>query len=135
NIFVHMKVWPRARGRGNSQDVARTVSLEDAIETKASTLGYMLDVEFVTRGGRDAFEVGLDPSRWVTSSNWVGGPDALADEAHHLLGLEDRYDYLTHARNEGMRLEVRLHWFREQMVRAPDPLAEQSMMGDHDANT
>ena len=127
-IYVHMKVHPRAAGTGTATDVARTVGLEDGIETEALTEGYMLDVEFVTRSGPDVFDVGVDPSGWITAGNWVGEPEALAHEAHHLLGLEDRYDYTTHADNEDMQIATRLHWFREQMVRAADPLSPQSMM-------
>lgn len=128
SIYIQMKVWPRARGSGNADDVARTVGLVDGIETAALTQGYLLDIDFVTRGGPDVFEVGVDPSQWVTSGNWVGGPGPLAHEAHHLLGLEDRYNYLSHTRNENMQLSSRLHWFREQMVRASDPMSPHSMM-------
>lgn len=127
-IYVHMKVRPQARGTGTADDVQRTISLEDGIETEAIALGYVLDVEFVSRGGPDVFDVGVNPSRWVTAGNWVGGPRPLAHEAHHLLGLEDRYDYTVHAENRNMRLGSRLHWFREQMVRAADPLSSQSLM-------
>ena len=129
DVYVHMKVWPRPSGDGKDEDVKRTVSLEDAIETAALGSGYLLDVEFVTRGGPDVFEVGVDPSRWVDARNWVGDPGRLAHEAHHLLGLKDRYNYLGHARNRNMVLGKRLHWFREQMVRAKDPLSQTSLMG------
>jgi hypothetical protein len=127
-IYVHVKVHPQATGTGTAADVSRTVSLEDGIETEALNRGYILDIEFVTQSGPDVFNVNVNPSRWVTSGNWVGGPGPLAHEAHHLLGLADRYDYLTHADNRNMQIATRLHWFREQMVRAPDPLSSQSMM-------
>lgn len=127
-IHVHMKVWPQPRGTGTDADVQRTISLEDGIETEALATGYALDIEFVDRAGPDVFEVGVDPSRWVTAGNWVGGPRPLAHEAHHLLGLADRYDYTTHASNRNMQLSARLHWFREQMVRSADPLSSQSLM-------
>lgn len=127
-IYVHMKVRPQAAGAGTPADVQRTVGLEDGIETEALDLGYLLDVEFVTRSGPDVFDVNVDPSKWVTAGNWVGGPGPLAHEAHHLLGLEDRYDYTSHAENRNMAIATRLHWFREQMVRAADPLSPQSMM-------
>ena len=128
-VYVHMKVYPRAKGAGTAEDVKRTVSLEDGIETAALEQGYLLDVEFVKHYGRDVFPVGVDPSKWITAGNWVGPTRALAHEAHHLLNLEDRYDYLHHAENEAMSVETRLHWFREQMVRGQDPLREQSIMG------
>lgn len=128
SIHVHMKVRPRPRGAGTDADVQRTIGLEDGIETEAATRGYLLDIEFVDRAGPDVFEVGVDPSRWVTARNWVGGTRPLAHEAHHLLGLADRYDYTSHATNRNMQLGTRLHWFREQMVRAADPLAGQSLM-------
>lgn len=135
NVYVHMRVRLRARGSGTAEDVARTASLEDAIETIAATRGYVLDIEFVRRGGRDVFDVGVDPSEWTTSRNWVGDAEGIAHEAHHLLGLEDRYDYLTHARNPDLGVEDRLYWFREQMVRAPDVMSEHSMMRDHSQGT
>ena len=128
-VYVHMKVYPRAKGAGTEEDVKRTLSLEDGIETAALRQGYVLDVEFVKHTGKDVFPVGVDPSKWITAGNWVGATRALAHEAHHLLNLEDRYDYLHHAENKAMPVENRLHWFREQMVRGHDTLREQSIMG------
>lgn len=127
-VHVHMKVRLYPRGGGRQADVDRTRALEDGIEAEAGTAGYSLDIEFVRRSGPDVFEVGVNPERWVTADNWVGDVRGLAHEAHHLLGLEDRYDYTVHARNRNMGLGDRLHWFREQMVRAADPLSDQSMM-------
>ena len=128
-IVIRMKVFPKPAGVGTATDVDRTKSLEDGIELEAKALGYTLDLEFVDRAGPDVFEVGVDPSQWTTAGNWAGGTRAMAHEAHHLLGLADRYNYIeSHAANKNMVMGTRLHWFREQMVRAADPLAGQSLM-------
>lgn len=129
DIYVRLRVRLRARGRGTEEDVNATRSLEDAIEKGASTTGYTVDIEFVTQPGRDVFTVGVDPSRWATSGNWVGDAPGLAHELHHLLGLDDRYDYITaHAGNENMVIADRLYWFREQ-VRRTEPPNPASIMG------
>lgn len=128
-IRIKMNVFPHPRGTGTKEDVKRTIALEDAIETRALQNGYLLDIDFVDKSGSDVFEVGVNPAKWVTSGNWVGDDKGLAHEAHHLLNLEDRYNYLSHARNKNMDIPVRLFWFREQMVRPADPLATRSVMG------
>lgn len=131
HIVVRMKVRLRAKGKGTKKDVERTEIIEDAIEMASKARGYTLDIDFVKRGGNDVFTVGVDPSQWTNSGNWVGDPRTIAHEAHHLLGLEDRYNYIeAHADNEDMIFKDRLFWFREQMVRDFDPLASQSMMED-----
>jgi hypothetical protein len=130
NIVVQLKVRLVARGRGTSTDVDRIRNLEDAIEKNASTNGYIVDLIFVNTGGSDVFTVGVDPSQWETSGNWVSDPLALAHETHHLLGLDDRYDYIeSHADNADMIMSDRLYWFREQVRRPPDPHGEESIMG------
>ncbi len=132
NMVVQMRVRLRPAGVGTREDVARTRALEDAIEKAGSTRGYMLDVVFTNAGGGDVFTVGVDPKEWTTSGNWVGDPQEIAHEAHHLLGLDDRYNYIEgHAGNAGMDMGTRLYWFREQMVRPLDPLASTSLMEDH----
>lgn len=131
HIVVRLKVHLKPKGDGDDDDVKRTKGIVDAIEKASATRGYTLDIDFVDRGGKDIFTVGVDPSKWTDSGNWVGDPQTIAHEAHHLLGLEDRYDYIKgHAANPNMEFETRLYWFREQMVRAFDPLADQSMMKD-----
>jgi hypothetical protein len=136
NMVVQLRVRLRARGAGTAEDVRRTRDLEDAIEKAGSSRGYTMDVIFTNAGGSNVFTVGVDPQEWTTSGNWVGDPQEIAHEAHHLLGLEDRYNYIeAHAENEGMSMADRLHWFREQMVRAPDPMADTSMMQVHTTGT
>ena len=130
NIVVRVRVRLRSQGRGTAADVARTRSLQDAIEKHASTSGYTLDLQFVNRGGRDVFTIGVDPSQFTTSHNWVGEPHSLAHELHHLLGLPDRYDYIqAHADNPHMRMCDRLYWFRVQIRLPPDPQGSSSLMG------
>ncbi len=129
NIVIRIRVRLQRRGTGTAADVANMRSLEDAIEKLASISGYTVDLRFVDRGGADVFTVGVDPSQWPDSGNWVGGPEVMAHELHHLLGLDDRYDYIeAHAANAAMVMGGRLHWFRVQMDRAPDPGGRPSMM-------
>jgi len=132
NIVVKIKVHLSPEGSGTVADVANTKSLEDGIEKHASTRGYTLDIAFVDHSNPDVFEVGVNPDEWTTSGNWVGDVSSIAHEAHHLLGLRDRYNYIeSHADNEDLAIGDRLHWFREQMRRAPDPQGVNSMMNDH----
>jgi len=91
------------------------ISLEDAIEKRAGTLGYSLDVSFVDVVGPDVFTVGLDTSQWTTAGNFAGDSVGIAHELHHLLGLGDRYDYIVaHAGNAKMKIPARLLWFRQE---------------------
>jgi hypothetical protein len=130
NIAVRVKVRLVPKGKGTKQDVANVRQLEDAIEKYSSTLGYNVDLEFVDKAGPDVFTVGVDPSDWPTSGNWISAAPGLAHELHHLLGLDDLYDYIeAHAENPYMKIPDRIHWFREQMKKAPEPEAGKSIMG------
>jgi len=130
NIFVKAKVRPKKRGKGTDDDVTRLISMEDAIEKYASTAGYSVDLDFVKKSGSDVFTVGVDTSEWTTSGNWVGEPMGFAHELHHLLGLDDRYDYIeAHATNEDMVMKDRIYWFRQQLDRPNDPFIDTSIMG------
>ncbi|QHQ36675.1 eCIS core domain-containing protein [Algicella marina] len=129
NILVYMKVRVTVGANGQPLDVENVKALEDAIEKESAQPGYMVNIEFVDTPGDDVFEVQTDPEDWPHSTNWVKGAGTLSHEAHHLLGLEDRYDYIeSHATNENMRIDRRLHVFRRQMVRAPDALKQHSKM-------
>ena len=130
HIFVRLRVWPRPAGSGTQADVNNLLAMEDAIEKYASTIGYSVDVEFVDSGGRDVFAVNVDPARWATSGNWVGDAFTMGHELHHLLGLDDRYNYIdSHATNAQMEMVDRIYWFREQMNRPHDPYIDSSIMG------
>jgi hypothetical protein len=127
NVVVKMKV----QLTGNAKDVANTKALEDDIEKKAAAHGYTLDIEFVDHGGADVFTVKADPTKWTTSGNWVGSTFDIAHEAHHLLNLDDRYDYIeSHADNAEMDMETRLHWFNVQAKKPFDANGKHSIMGD-----
>jgi hypothetical protein len=127
NVVVKMKVHVT----GNATDVANTKALEDDIEKKAATHGYTLDIEFVNHDGPDVFTVGANPAEWTTAGNWVGSTFDIAHEAHHLLGLDDRYDYIeSHAGNADMKMEDRLHWFNVQIKKPYDANGQYSIMGD-----
>lgn len=118
---------------GDKADVDATKSLEDDIEKAASTTGYTVDVEFVKRSGPGVFDAKVDPEGWTTAANWVGASDDIAHEAHHRLGLDDRYDYIeSHADNEEMMIPTRLHWFRVQIDKPFDPNGKHSLMGSGD---
>lgn len=127
DIAVRAKVQLVAKGSGTNVDVANAKALEDAMEKRASTLGYSVDLVFVDKPGADVFTVDVDTSQWTVSSNWVGDDIGLVHELHHLLGLaEDRYDYIeSHAGNEDMKIPDRIHWFRAELSKAiaNDPLS------------
>ena len=128
NIVVQAKI----RVTGNPTDVANIVAQEDGIERAAQELGYTLDVIFVTRGGADVFTVSVNPRLPQDAGNWSTydtDPSGYTHEIHHLLGLEDRYDYTSHADNPRMDIPNRLHWFQIEAHRPPDPLRDRSLMG------
>jgi hypothetical protein len=131
DIAVRVKVRLVAQGKGKKEDVANVEQLEDSIEKAASTFGYSVDLDFVKTGGPDVFTVGVDTSGWTTSGNWTSEGESLAHELHHLLGLDDLYDYIeAHAGNPYMKIPDRIHWFREQMKKSPEPMAGISIMGE-----
>jgi hypothetical protein len=135
NIVVQVKIHLTKSGKGKDTDVADVKSLEDAIEKHASVPGYTVDVVFVLRGGLpDVFEVAVDPGKFTDSGNFrADSALALAHEVHHLLGLDDRYNYIEHSHNREMKIPDRLGWFREQINRdaagQADPHASESIMG------
>jgi hypothetical protein len=127
NVVVKMKVHLT----GKKEDVASIKAMEDDIEKYASTRGYTFDLEFSKKSGADVFEAGVDPAGWTTASNWIGSSDEIAHEAHHRLGLDDRYDYIeSHADNAEMKIPDRLHWFNVQIDKPRDPAGVDSLMGD-----
>jgi hypothetical protein len=129
NIAVKAKVRLKRAGKGKADDVTNVESLVDSIEKHASTLGYSVDLEFVKKGGPDVFTVEVDTAGWTTAGNWAGEGEGLAHELHHLLGLDDRYDYIeSHANNPQMKRDDRVHWFREELRKTIDNNAL-SLMG------
>lgn len=131
NIVVRIHIRLLAGGDVTTpQDIANEVLLEDAIERVAETSGYVVDVVFVNNDGPDVFTFNVNFDSWPTAANPVGNARTLAHEIHHLMGLPDRYDYIeSHAANRNMAIPTRLHWFREQMNREPDPQGRNSLMG------
>ena len=114
NVRVKMKV----KLNGAPDEVGKVRALEDAIERSISmsTRGYHVDIEFVDKAGPDVFEFTVKFCEWPNSGNWASSPVTLSHEVHHALGLDDRYDYIeSHAANGDMNVEMRLHWFVEQM--------------------
>lgn len=134
NIVVRARVHLVKAGLSSDTDIANIRSYEDAIEKKIEeTKGYVVDLIFVDADGPDVFTVNADVGSWPTSGNWVSKADTLAHELHHLLGLDDRYDYIeSHADNADMQIPDRLSWFRVQMDKPPDPEGSKSLMGGGD---
>jgi hypothetical protein len=122
DIVVRAKVFLKKEGTGAQADVDAIKGMEDGIEKAASTKGYTVDLIFVNAPDADTFTVGVDPSRWEVATNWAGGDVVgYAHELHHLMTFElDRYDYTSHATNEAMQIEDRLHWFREELKKPPN---------------
>jgi uncharacterized short protein YbdD (DUF466 family) len=131
NIVVRIKIRLLSGGSVTTpQDVENLAFLEDAVERIAETRGYTVDVVFVEEDGDDVFTFNIDFDRYPTAANPVGNARTLAHEIHHLMGLPDRYDYIeAHADNPRLPVVTRLHWFREQMNREPDPESARSLMG------
>lgn len=109
-------------------DVAK---LEDAIEKHVNRPGFTVDLQLVDQPGPDVYEVNTDPTKWAEADNWVGNANTLGHELMHLLGLDDEYDYRSHATNAAMTMEERLHWLKVEAGRAPAPAdAWQGIMTD-----
>jgi uncharacterized protein YcfJ/uncharacterized short protein YbdD (DUF466 family) len=131
HIVVRIKIrLLSAGGVTTEEDINNLILLEDAIERVAETHGYTMDVIFTDRDGPDVFTFTVNFDSWPTAANPVGNARTLAHEIHHLMGLPDRYDYIeSHSANPNMAIPTRLHWFREQMNRQPDPEGRASLMG------
>ena len=128
NIYVKIKV--KLNGN-NAEDISNVREMEDGIEKRVATFGYTLNLEFVNRNGNDVFNVGVDQTEWTNATNWSGGLNGLAHEMHHLLGLDDRYNYIdAHANNADMNMTDRIYWFRQQMNRSGTIRDEDSIMND-----
>jgi len=114
-IKVKLQLVSKSKGAEGAKAVANIKSLEDAIEKRASTWGYSVDLIFVDKPGPDVFSIPVDTGAWATAGNLAGDDATLAHELHHLLGLEeDRYDYRGHATTAGMPIKTRLYWFLQE---------------------
>jgi hypothetical protein len=131
NIVVQIKLRLMRGGTVTTpQDINNLTYLEDAIERIAETRGYTMNVIFTDTDGPDVFTFNINFDEWPTAANPVGNARTLAHEIHHLMRLPDRYDYIkSHAANRRLAVPVRLHWFRVQMDRQPDPQGRTSLMG------
>ena len=118
NIAIRVKVFLKVAGTGTLTDVQSVKQMEDGIEKAASAKGFIVDIEFVSMPGSDAFEVDVSPGEWETATNWSGGePLGFAHELFHLMYYEvDRYDYIaTHSTNQSMMIPDRIAWFLAQL--------------------
>jgi hypothetical protein len=121
NIVVQIKVHLR----GTAGVIRDVEALEDDIEKHAQLPGYTIDVVFVrttvnpdTHDEPDVFELNTNPDGWTDQVTWGAGTETLTHELHHLLGLDDRYDYIEmHSQNANMSMHWRLYWFDVQMWR------------------
>lgn len=122
NIAVRVKVrLIKAGPVTTDKDIINIKLQEDAIEKRSSTRGYSVDLEFVDKAGPDVFTVEVDTRSWTTSGNWVGNDAGLAHELHHLLGLDDRYDYIAaHSTNPKMIVSDRVFWFLQELRKQID---------------
>lgn len=128
NIVVQVKIKINAA----PAIVANIQAQEDGIEKAAQQMGYILDVIFVNTAGPDVFQVNADPTQGVDAGNWgayKANPSAYTHEIHHLIGLEDRYDYTVHAYNTRYSIPARLGYFRQQLSRPFDAHVNESLMG------
>ncbi len=111
-VKIKLRLFPKKQTTGNVQAIKNIKSFQDAIEKRASTWGYSVDIDFVDQPGPDVFSVGVNTEAWPTSGNFAGSDEVLAHEIHHLLGLPDRYNYIEkHHKNPQMRIPDRIHWF------------------------
>ena len=118
NIVIRVKVFLKAAGTGTATDVKSVKEMEDGIEKAASAKGFIVDIDFVSAPGNDAFEVDVNPGEWETATNWSGGePLGFAHELFHLMYYEvDRYDYIaSHSTNQSMMIPDRITWFLKQL--------------------
>jgi hypothetical protein len=128
NIVVQVKI----RVNGDPTIVSNIQAQEDGIEKAAQQMGYILDVIFVNTTGTDVFQVTANPALAVDAGNWgaySANPSAYTHEIHHLIGLEDRYDYTVHAYNARYSIPQRLRYFQQQLSRPMDPHVNESLMG------
>ena len=119
NIIVKTKILLTKKGGGTDNDVKSIKSMKDAIEKHASTVGYIVSIEFVDVADKDTFKVDVDTDKWEVATNWSGGdPKGFAHELHHMLAFPlDRYDYTSHATNQSMEVSNRLYWFSQELTK------------------
>jgi hypothetical protein len=118
NVVVRLKIRLTPKGKDGADVVAKIEGMKDAIEKAASTVGYIVSIDFVKGGEADAFQVDVDKSKPEVATNWSGGdPVGFAHEIHHLLTYEiDKYDYiLAHYQNAEMDVSERLVWFDKEL--------------------
>jgi hypothetical protein len=119
NIVIQIKVHLR----GTAGVIHDVETLEDDIEKHAQVPGYTIDLVFVhptgdpdTHDEPDVFELTTNDQAWTNQTTWAAGTESLTHELHHLLSLDDRYDYIEdHSMNRSMRMTERLYWFSVQM--------------------
>ena len=113
-------------------DVESIKSMKDAIEKHASTIGYIVSIDFVDVADKDTFKVNVDTDTYEVATNWSGGdPKGFAHELHHMLAFPlDRYDYTGHATNQSMEVSNRLYWFGQELTKPAGYNVPTSIMND-----
>ena len=90
--------------------------LEDLIESHMAVPGFNVDIQWVNGIGEDIIGVKADQGEWATAHNWAGDHFTIAHELFHIFGLDDEYNRIeSHADNQYISYETRLHWFLYQM--------------------
>ena len=132
NIIVKAKILLTKKGGGTDKDVESIKSMKDAIEKHASTIGYIVSIDFVDVADKDTFKVNVDTDTYEVATNWSGGdPKGFAHELHHMLAFPlDRYDYTGHATNQSMEVSNRLYWFGQELTKPAGYNVPTSIMND-----
>ena len=122
------------KGGGTDKDVDSNKSMKDAIEKHASTVGYIVSIDFVDVADKDTFKVDVDTDKWEVATNWSGGaPKGFAHELHHMLAFPlDRYDYTSHATNQSMEISNRVYWFAQELTKPAGYNNPMSIMNTND---
>ena len=134
NIIVKASILLTKKGGGTDKDVDSIKSMKDAIEKHASTVGYIVSIDFVDVADKDTFKVDVDTDKWEVATNWSGGaPKGFAHELHHMLAFPlDRYDYTSHATNQSMEISNRVYWFAQELTKPAGYNNPMSIMNTND---
>jgi hypothetical protein len=128
---IHARIYleaARKPGKGGAQDkrvIKQLKAIVQDIENTAagsSRSGVTFDLEFATKK-RGAARFKIDTSKWTTSANPWGSARTMVEELFHNIGLEDLYDYTSHATNAAMSIHDRLEGLLDQFkkYRGTDP--------------
>jgi hypothetical protein len=107
-------------GAEADQDIISQINdIEQDIENIAAGAGsgITFDLEFVAARGRGVTTFRIDSSQWPDSGNPWGEARTMVEELFHNIGMEDVYDYTTHATNDVYSIHQRLELFFWQLTK------------------